>query len=124
MLILKFPLGLQNIFRTMLVEHLHDIDIMHLRNKLPSQMVEAAPASAQVAAQDAAEAAAAVPEWFYDPDEPRYCLCNQVMIRVVLHGLQNLCAMGEINSENNATKILRIKLMKLFSEEKIIVTNP
>ncbi|XP_031566320.1 inhibitor of growth protein 3-like [Actinia tenebrosa] len=48
------------------------------KNKLPSQMAEAAPASAQVAAQDAAEAAAAVPEWFYDPDEPRYCLCNQV----------------------------------------------
>ena len=35
-------------------------------------------ASAQVAEQEAAVAAAAVPDWVYDPNEPRYCLCNQV----------------------------------------------
>ena len=35
-------------------------------------------ASAQVAEQEAAVAVAAVSDWVYDPNEPRYCLCNQV----------------------------------------------
>ena len=37
-------------------------------------------ASAQVAEQEAAVAAAAVPDWVFDPNEPRYCLCNQVSL--------------------------------------------
>ena len=36
--------------------------------------------SAQVAEQEAAVAAAAVPDWVFDPNEPRYCLCNQVSL--------------------------------------------
>ncbi|XP_048587877.1 inhibitor of growth protein 3 [Nematostella vectensis] len=49
------------------------------KNKsMSSQMATTATASAQVEAQEAAKAAAAVPDWVYDPNEPRYCLCNQV----------------------------------------------
>ncbi|KXJ10556.1 inhibitor of growth protein 3 [Exaiptasia diaphana] len=48
------------------------------KKNLASQLVSTATASAQVAAQDAAKATEAVPDFFYDPDEPRYCLCNQV----------------------------------------------
>lgn len=47
------------------------------RSKSAVQQVTAV-ASAQVAEQEAAVAAAAVPDWVYDPNEPRYCLCNQV----------------------------------------------
>ena len=47
------------------------------RSKSAAQQVTAV-ASAQVAEQEAAVAAAAVPDWVYDPNEPRYCLCNQV----------------------------------------------
>ena len=46
------------------------------RSKSSTQVT--AVASAQVAEQEAAVAAAAVPDWVYDPNEPRYCLCNQV----------------------------------------------
>lgn len=46
------------------------------KNKSATQVT--AVASAQVAEQEAAVAAAAVPDWVYDPNEPRYCLCNQV----------------------------------------------
>ena len=35
-------------------------------------------------ADQAAAAAAAVPDWVYDPNEPRYCLCNQVMLVYIL----------------------------------------
>lgn len=38
----------------------------------------AASAAAQVQEQDAVAATQAVPDWVYDPNEPRYCLCNQV----------------------------------------------
>lgn len=48
------------------------------RNKGTSQVT--AMASAQVAEQEAAVAAAAVPDWVFDPNEPRYCLCNQVSL--------------------------------------------
>lgn len=47
------------------------------KSKSAAQQVTAV-ASAQVAEQEAAVAAAAVPDWVYDPNEPRYCLCNQV----------------------------------------------
>ncbi|XP_015771599.1 PREDICTED: inhibitor of growth protein 3-like [Acropora digitifera] len=46
------------------------------KNKGTTQVT--AMASAQVAEQEAAVAAAAVPDWVFDPNEPRYCLCNQV----------------------------------------------
>ncbi|XP_029185821.1 inhibitor of growth protein 3-like [Acropora muricata] len=46
------------------------------KNKGTAQVT--AMASAQVAEQEAAVAAAAVPDWVFDPNEPRYCLCNQV----------------------------------------------
>ena len=46
------------------------------RNKSATQVT--AVASAQVAEQEAAVAAAAVPDWVYDANKPRYCLCNQV----------------------------------------------
>lgn len=46
------------------------------RSKSSTQVT--AVASAPVAEQEAAVAAAAVPDWVYDPNEPRYCLCNQV----------------------------------------------
>ncbi|XP_068759972.1 inhibitor of growth protein 3-like [Montipora capricornis] len=46
------------------------------KNKSATQVT--AVASAQVTEQEAAVAAAAVPDWVYDPNEPRYCLCNQI----------------------------------------------
>ena len=46
------------------------------RSKSSTQVT--AVASAQVAEQEAAVAVAAVSDWVYDPNEPRYCLCNQV----------------------------------------------
>lgn len=48
------------------------------KKKSKSSTQVTAVASAQVAEQEAAVAAAAVPDWVYDPNEPRYCLCNQV----------------------------------------------
>ncbi|KAK3746613.1 hypothetical protein QZH41_014506, partial [Actinostola sp. cb2023] len=62
------------------------------KNKsMSSQMVSTATASAPVQAQDAAEAAAAVPDWCYDPDEPRYCLCNQVSYGEMVGCDNNYC---------------------------------
>lgn len=49
--------------------------VLH-RSKSSTQVT--AVASAQVAEQEAAVAVAAVSDWVYDPNEPRYCLCNQV----------------------------------------------
>jgi len=54
------------------------------RSKSSTQVT--AVASAQVAEQEAAVAVAAVSDWVYDPNEPRYCLCNQV--RKLLHSYQ------------------------------------
>lgn len=50
--------------------------IVLYRSKSSTQVT--AVASAQVAEQEAAVAVAAVSDWVYDPNEPRYCLCNQV----------------------------------------------
>lgn len=52
------------------------LSVVFDRSKNSTQVT--AVASAQVAEQEAAVAAAAVPDWVYDPNEPRYCLCNQV----------------------------------------------
>ena len=60
------------------------LSLYFCRNKNATQVT--AVASAQVAEQEAAVAAApdwvydpnCAPDWVYDPNEPRYCLCNQV----------------------------------------------